>query len=262
MIREGIPPRFRVDPNVNDHEIIEHPLFHINDYSFFKENGYSDDEILQVWDTELNQGIFTPNDWDMPTLQPQQPLEQDDIIEFGTMIERAYKAHTTGNTNIFKFYISEANNFANKYNYADWSKLAKKLSENKTNKRYNLWIDNELLMSSENKNDLQTDHQYWQSLGHEAIIVDTNINESIGDEYYRDPVSTKPREGNFKQDFRVGDEVETALGSGVIVDVYWKTSDYIRGGIPIGRTNPYHRVVVQLDNGEMVELDTLNMRHR
>lgn len=36
--------------------ILNHPQYHINDYNYFKQKGYTNKEILAFWDRDLKEG--------------------------------------------------------------------------------------------------------------------------------------------------------------------------------------------------------------
>lgn len=41
--------------------ILNHPQYHINDYNYFKQKGYTNKDILAFWDRDLKEG--NPDDW-------------------------------------------------------------------------------------------------------------------------------------------------------------------------------------------------------
>lgn len=87
-----------------------------------------------------------------------------------------------------------------------------------------------------------------------------------GKAFYRYPEFTAPREGSFKQDFRVGDQVSTPLGTGKITDMYYTTDDYTVGGATTARTQPKIRAVVKHEDysdhdGDTFELDVSGFKH-
>lgn len=78
-IVEGSPPSKIVEPDPNSpyyDDIINHELFHVNDYSYFKEKGYTDEEILRIWDRDLESGVDSPTTWDSEKMRTAFSLDE------------------------------------------------------------------------------------------------------------------------------------------------------------------------------------------
>lgn len=67
-------------------KIKKHPQFHVNDYEYLSEKGYTDKEILEIWDRDFKEGkpVVTRNknkiNWKEETSDIQKELIIKELV--------------------------------------------------------------------------------------------------------------------------------------------------------------------------------------